>query len=74
MHGAIEYSYKLDRKNYFNLWCQLGRLLLRQSHIIANYKQCYSPIYSTINIVNASIVDACYLQIKIDSIDHLNWP
>ena len=36
MHGlmiAIEYSYKLDRKNYFNLWCELGQLLLRQSHI-----------------------------------------
>ena len=36
MHGvmiAIEYSYKLDRKNYFNLWCELGRLLLRQSHM-----------------------------------------
>ena len=30
---AIEYSYKLDRKNYFNLWCELGRLLLRQSQI-----------------------------------------
>ena len=29
---AIEYSYKLDRENYFNLWCELGRLLLRQSH------------------------------------------
>ena len=38
MHGlmiAIEHSYKLDRKNYFNLWCELGRLLLRQSHIIS---------------------------------------
>jgi len=37
LHGlmiAIEYSYKLDRKNYFNLWCELGRLLLRQSHIL----------------------------------------
>ena len=33
---AIEYSYKLDRKNYFNLWCELGRLLLRQSHIYSN--------------------------------------
>ena len=36
MHGlmiAIEYSYKLDRKNYFNLWLELGRLLLRQSQI-----------------------------------------
>ena len=36
MHGlmiAIEYSYKLDRKNYFNLWCELGWLLLRQSQI-----------------------------------------
>ena len=35
MHGvmiAIEYSYKLDKKNYLNLWCELGRLLLRQSH------------------------------------------
>ena len=33
MHGlmiAIEYSYKLDRKK---LWCELGRLLLRQSQI-----------------------------------------
>ena len=39
MHGlmiAIEYSYKLDRKNYFNLWCELGRLLLRQSQIRQN--------------------------------------
>ena len=37
MHGlmmAIEYSYKLDGKNYFNLWCELGRLLLRQSQIL----------------------------------------
>ena len=36
MHGvmiAIEYSYKLDRKNYFNLWYELGQLLLRQSHL-----------------------------------------
>ena len=36
MHGlmiAIEYCYKLDRKNYFNLWCELGRLLLRQSQM-----------------------------------------
>ena len=36
MHGvmiAIEYSYKLDRKNYFTLWCELGRLLLRQSQM-----------------------------------------
>ena len=35
IHGvmiAIEYSYKQDRKNYFNLWCELGWLLLRQSH------------------------------------------
>ena len=39
LHGlmiAIEYSYKLDRKNYFNLCCELGRLLLRQSHITIN--------------------------------------
>ena len=37
IHGvmiAIEYSYKVDRKNYFNLWCELGRLLLRQSQIV----------------------------------------
>ena len=37
LHGlmiAIEYSYKLDRKNYFNLWCELGRLLLRQSQML----------------------------------------
>ena len=37
MHGvmiAIEHSYKLDRKNHFNLWCELGRVLLRQSHLI----------------------------------------
>ena len=34
MHGvmiAIEYSYKLGRKKYFTLWCELGRLLLRHS-------------------------------------------
>ena len=30
---AIEYSYKLDTKNDFNLWCELGRFLHRQSHI-----------------------------------------
>ena len=39
LHGlmiAIEYSYKLDRKNYFNLWCELGQLLLRQSHLTIN--------------------------------------
>ena len=37
MHGVmitIEYSYELGRKKYFNLWCELGRLLLRQSHIL----------------------------------------
>ena len=37
MHGVmitIEYSHKLGRKNYFNLWCELGRLLLRQSHMV----------------------------------------
>ena len=36
MHGvmiAIEHSYKLDRKNYFNLWCELGWLLLREFHM-----------------------------------------
>ena len=41
MHGlmiATEYSYKLDRKNYFNLWCELGRLLLKQSHMYKNNK------------------------------------
>ena len=40
MHGlmiAIDYSYKLDRKSYVNLWYKLGQLLLRQSHI-----QCIS--------------------------------
>ena len=30
---AIEYSYKLDTKNDFNLWCELGRFLHRQSHL-----------------------------------------
>ena len=37
VHGvmiAIEYSYKLDRKDYFNLWCELGQLLLRQSQFL----------------------------------------
>ena len=37
LHGlmiAIEYNYKLDRKNYFTLWYKLGQLLLRQSHDI----------------------------------------
>ena len=44
LHGlmiAIEYSYKLDRKNYFNLWCELGWLLLRQSHICILYIYIY---------------------------------
>ena len=38
MHGVMianEYSYKLDRKNYFNLRCELGQLLLRQSGIFS---------------------------------------
>ena len=49
MHGlmiAIEYSYKLDRKNYFNLWCELGRLLLRQSHMDSLCTYLYLSIYS----------------------------
>ena len=49
MHGvmiAIEYSYKLDRKNYFNLWCELGRLLLRQSHIS---KQAYMEMLARVS-------------------------
>ena len=37
MHGlmiAIEYiATSWTEKNYFNLWCEPGRLLLRQSHI-----------------------------------------
>ena len=47
MHGlmiAIEYSYKLDRKNYFNLWCELGRLLLRQSHMTYIYDAIWHKI------------------------------
>ena len=46
MHGlmiAIEYSYKLDRKNYFNLWCKLGRLLLRQSHMLLSKVISFNP-------------------------------
>ena len=38
MHGVmivIEYSYKLYRKK---LWCELGRLLLRQSHMYFYYR------------------------------------
>ena len=44
LHGlmiAIEYSYKLDRKNYFNLWCELGRLLLRQLHTYVMHELYY---------------------------------
>ena len=46
MHGvmiAIEYSYKLDRKNYFTLWCELGRLLLRQSQLSPNLLHFVNP-------------------------------
>ena len=56
LHGlmiAIEYSYKLDRKNYFNLWCELGRLLLRQSHIFSQ-----APVY----FVNVKY--CCYVVIS----------
>ena len=38
---AIEYSYKLDTKNYFNLWCELGRFLHRQSHMYHHSGACY---------------------------------
>ena len=51
LHGlmiAIEYSYKLDRKNCFNLWCELGLVRTRpviaqtvtyiHSHEYANFK------------------------------------
>ena len=31
MHGVLNI---LDRKKYFNLWCELGRFLLRQSHML----------------------------------------
>ena len=34
---AIEYSYKLDTKKDFNLWCELGQFLHRQSHLLVLY-------------------------------------
>ena len=52
---AIEYSYKLDRKNYFNLWCELGRLLLRQSHMTMQ-----KDIRSSLDRVKTHSV-ACFL-------------
>ena len=50
MHGvmiAIKYSYKLDRKNYFNLWCELGWFLFRQSHMVFQYQYAINQ-YSNI--------------------------
>ena len=51
MHGlmiAIDYSYKLDRKNYFNLWCELGRLLFRQSHIVCTCMHTHTHIQTKV--------------------------
>ena len=57
LHGlmiAIEYSYKLDRKNYFNLWCELGWLLLRQSHMLgACYCRLLQPVHAKISFFNS---------------------
>ena len=55
MHGlmiAIEYSYKLDRKNYFNLWCELGRFLLRQSHMKRQVREALIVHYNYINLAH----------------------
>ena len=46
---AIKYSYKLDRKK---LWCELGRLLLRQSHIWYVLPWKYATKYQMLLLIN----------------------
>ena len=33
MHGVMIAIEQAGQKNYFNVWCELGQLLLRQSHM-----------------------------------------
>ena len=44
MHGvmiAIEHTvFTSWTEKYYNLWCELGRLLLRQSHLVVNVTEC----------------------------------
>ena len=66
MHGlmiAIEYSHKLDRKN-FNLWCELRRFLLRKSHI-------YIYAYDSINKVDCKLFTNIFLLSVIMSYKYI---
>ena len=58
---AIEYSYKLDTKNDFNLWCELGRFLHRQSHIAA--KDVLAPLHSAVEKFHANVLK-CKVHFK----------
>ena len=53
---AIEYSYKLGQKNEFKFWCELGWFLLRQSHMLLEFKKeliwpSYGLCYSTVSFL-----------------------
>ena len=71
MHGvviAIEYSYKLDRKNYFNLWCELGRLLLRQSHMWENRHLCIIYINTLLLCIKRGILPSSLYTARFGAI------
>ena len=58
---AIEYSYKLDTKNDFNLWCELGRFLHRQSQMqIKNFEGETNILgYSMVDFVVKNVTKTC---------------
>ena len=65
MHGliiAIEYSYMLDRKNYFNLWCELGRLLLRQSYLNIDHELFVTALLESIDSTSETKSEKCYIE------------
>ena len=75
MHGVmivIEYSYKLDRKN-INLWCELGRLLLRQSHIITLLNQVSAGQHAPYFLKSLSFRQSIYVSVSTPEAINNQW-
>ena len=45
MHGVMIAIVQAGQKKYFNLWCVLGWLLLRQSHMAITCMYVCTPMY-----------------------------
>ena len=64
------YVYKLDKK-YFNLWCELGRLLLRQSQMFISNTLC--SLFPAYNILAVSLCSYGYLYISVKALPRVQY-